>query len=99
MVLQPRKFKYKLRQKNRITSITKRSINKGMSYGQVGLILLRPLRINSRKIFRIRLFIKRAARRSDNTYRKVWLNVFPHLPLTKKIVGSRMGKGKGKLSA
>jgi large subunit ribosomal protein L16 len=61
-------------------------------------LLAQPLRLNSRKIFRLKLFLKRAARRSDKTRRKVWVNVFPYLPLTKKVIGSRMGKGKGKLS-
>lgn len=67
-------------------------------YGQVGLALLQPLRLNSRKIFRLKLFLKKAARRSDQTQRKVLVNAFPHLPVTKKPAGSRMGKGKGRLS-
>ena len=41
--------------------------------------------------------LKKGSRRVDKTSRKVWLNAFPHLPLTKKVAGSRMGKGKGKL--
>ena len=28
----------------------------------------------------------------------MWFNIFPHLPLTRKVEGSRMGKGKGKLT-
>lgn len=67
-------------------------------YGQVGLVLLQPLRLNSRKIFRLKLFLKKAARRSDQTQRRVLVNAFPHLPVTKKPAGSRMGKGKGRLS-
>ena len=61
-------------------------------------MLVKPLRINSKKIFRIKLFLKKGSRKSDNTRRRVWFNAFPHLPLTKKVVGARMGKGKGKLS-
>ena len=34
---------------------------------------------------------------SDKTSRRIWFNLFPHLPLSKKVAGSRMGKGKGKL--
>ena len=43
--------------------------------------------------------MKKGSRRVDKTLRKVWLNAFPHLPLTKKVAGSRMGKGKGKLKS
>ena len=65
----------------------------------MGLQILQPLRLNNKHIFRIKLFLKKAARRSDKTSRVVWFNLFPHLPLSKKIEGSRMGKGTGKLSA
>ena len=95
MVLQPRKFKYKHRQK--IRALARDCSFSNLNYWQIGLVLLQPLRLNSRKIFRLRLFLKKSARRSDQTRRKVLLNVFPHLPLTKKSAGSRMGKGKGRL--
>jgi len=97
LVLQPRRFKYKLRQKKRSLP-TKQSFKKNLNFGQVGLILLQPIRLNSKRLFRIKLFLKKAAKRSEATRRKVWINAFPHLPLTKKVIGSRMGKGKGKLS-
>ena len=97
MVLQPRKFKFKLKHKRRRLNFNVRS-PKPLIFGGVGLVLTRPLTINSKKMFRLKLFLKKAARRSDKTGRKVWLNTFPHLPLTKKVIGSRMGKGKGKLS-
>lgn len=96
LVLQPRKFKYKHRQKLRRILFSTNSSK--LVYGQVGLVLLQPLRLNSRKIFRLKLFLKKAARRGDQTQRKVLVNAFPHLPVTKKPAGSRMGKGKGKLS-
>ena len=96
LILQPRKFRYKLRQK--IRSIPFVSRKSKLNFGQGGLVVTQPLRFNSKNIFRLKLFIKKAARRSDNTKRKVWFNAFPHLPLTKKIIGARMGKGKGKLA-
>lgn len=68
-----------------------------LKFGQVGLILLSPFFINSKKIFRLKLFLKKSARKTDKTLRKVWVNAFPHIPFTKKVIGSRMGKGKGKL--
>lgn len=97
MVLQPRKFKYKSRQKLRRVDRTFR-LKRELKFGQACLLLTRPLLINSKKMFRLKLFLKKAARKTDKTQRKVWVNTFPHIPLTKKTVGSRMGKGKGKLS-
>jgi large subunit ribosomal protein L16 len=97
MVLQPRKFKFKVRQKLRKLSKIKSS-RKKFIFGHVGLVLNQPIRLNSMRLFRIKLFLKRAARRGDNTRRKIWVNAFPHLPITKKVIGARMGKGKGKLS-
>jgi ribosomal protein L16/L10AE len=40
--------------------------------------------------------MKKATRRSDKTFRKSWMCLFPVLPLSKKSHGMRMGKGKGK---
>ena len=95
--MQPRKFKFKLKQKRRSLN-TRYRFKNTLVYGQVGLLLTKPLLINSKKIFRLKLFLKKAVRRGDKTARKVWVNTFPHIPLTKKVIGSRMGKGKGKLS-
>lgn len=72
--------------------------NDKLNYGQFGLRILQPLWVNSKQIFRYKLLLKKAAKRSDKTSRKVWFNLFPHLPLTRKVEGSRMGKGKGKLA-
>ena len=54
--------------------------------------------LSSKQIFRLKIFIKKAVRRSDYTKRLVWFNIFPHLPLSRKTKGMRMGKGAGKLS-
>lgn len=99
MVLQPRKFKYKSKHKLRKFSHSSNLRNNlhVMSYGQIGLLLTQPLRLSSRNIFRIRIFLNKSAKRSDDTRRKMWLNTFPHWPLTRKPIGSRMGKGTGKL--
>ena len=95
MILQPRKFKYKTRQKLRRAKIKKHS---KLSYGTSGLLLNQPFRISAKKIFRLKLFLKRSSRKSDITKRSFWTPVFPHLPLSKKPKGMRMGKGVGKLS-
>lgn len=70
MVLQPRKFKYKLRHKHRALNYNFRSKHV-LSFGQIGLSLTKPLRINSKKMFRLGLFLKRSAKRGDKTLRKV----------------------------
>lgn len=95
MLLQPRKFKYKTLQKRR--SFIKPNFST-MKYGNVALTILRPFRISAKKIFRLKLFLKRSARKSDITKRAFWVSVFPHLPLSRKPKGMRMGKGVGKLS-
>ena len=96
MLLRPRKFNFKNRHKSR--SLFSFPRNSGLLYGQQGLQLLQPMNISGKNLFRIKIFIKKVARRTDKTSRKVWLSAFPHLPLTKKVSGSRMGKGKGKLA-
>lgn len=96
MMLQPRKFKYKTKQKGR-SSTSPSTLQ--TAYGQVAVVLLRPFRISAKKIFRLNLFLKKSARKSDKTKRAFWLAVFPHLPLSRKPKGMRMGKGAGKLSS
>ena len=73
--------------------------NAKLTYSNIGLQILQPLRLNNKHIFRIKLFLKKSSRRADKTSRTVWFNLFPHLPLSKKVEGSRMGKGIGKLAA
>lgn len=94
-MLQPRKFKYKTLQKRR--SFTKPNLS-SMKYGSVALTILRPFRVSAKRIFRLKLFLKRSARKSDITKRAFWVFIFPHLPLSRKPKGMRMGKGVGKLS-
>ena len=96
MLLQPRKFKYKTKQKSR--SVLKWTYTT-LNYGDIGIKTLTPLRMSSRQIFRMKVLLKKAVRKPDLTRRLVWFNTFPHLPLTKKSKGMRMGKGAGKLNA
>lgn len=101
MILQPRFFFYKRKQKNRKLYIFKNNTfkNNTLKYGGVGLRLLGTVHLSAKRIFRLKLFLKKASRKSDYTKRFVWFNAFPHLPITKKPTGTRMGKGKGKLEA
>ena len=95
MLLQPRKFKQKHRQKGR--SFQPYTF-KRLHYGDSGLQILQPLRLPAKHIHRLKLYLKKAIKRSDFTKRLIWFNIFPHLPLTKKSKGIRMGKGVGKLA-
>lgn len=95
MLLQPRKFVFKSKHKKRSNSHFALST---LSYGNTGLITLSPLRLPAKQIFKIKIFLKKAIKRSDYTKRLVWFNVFPHLPLSRKAKGVRMGKGTGKLA-
>lgn len=96
MMLQPRKFTYKTRHKTRKT---KSWASATLNYGDFGVRILNPLRLSAKQIFRLKLFLKRAVKKADVTRRKVWFAAFPHLPLTKKPKGLRMGKGAGKLAS
>lgn len=96
MLLQPRKFKRKSWQKRRNFKIWSPH---HLVYGTSGLRIQQSLRMSAKQIYRMKLFLKRAIRKSDRTQRYMWFAAFPHIPLTKKGKGSRMGKGAGKLSS
>lgn len=96
MNLRPKTFVYKRKQKNRCRIPFKINL-KQLLFGNFGLFLLSPIQLTSNQIFRFKLFLKRAYRKVDRTRRFVWFCAFPHLPLTRKPKGVRMGKGKGKL--
>lgn len=59
--------------------------------GDYGLMATTPGWITARQIESARIAITRAVKRGG----KVWINVFPHKPITKKPLETRMGKGKG----
>jgi len=98
LLLQPRNFYYKRKQKNRsLLSFNNSYLKKKLNFGDSGLMILKPVHLSAAQIFRFKLFLKKAVKKSDKTRRFAWLLAFPHLPLTKKPNGIRMGKGKGKL--
>lgn len=96
MLLQPRTFIYKRRQKQRKCLSFNYNTNP-LFYGSAGLMLLKPIQLTSNQLYRFKLFLKRASKKPEATKRFVWFQAFPHLPLTRKPNGIRMGKGKGKL--
>jgi large subunit ribosomal protein L16 len=67
--------------------------NKGnvIAYGEYGLVALEPAWITSNQIEAARIAMTRYIKRGG----QVWVNIFPHKPITKKPAETRMGSGKG----
>jgi len=89
MPLMPKKVKYRKVQKGRIRGLAT-SGNK-LAFGDFGLQTLQRGRITSVQIEACRVSINRHLKRRG----KVWIRIFPHTPVTKKPLETRMGKGKG----
>lgn len=71
----------------------KGNANKGNSiaYGEYGLVALEPSWITSNQIEAARIAMTRYIKRGG----QVWIDIFPHKPVTKKPAETRMGSGKG----
>src|ERR1700733_9393740 len=94
MLLQPRTFKSKkIQKKRRCIQFANKC---ALYFGNAGLFLKKSVQLTSGKIFKFKLFLKKSAKKGDKTRRRFWFLAFPHLPLSKKPIGTRMGKGKGK---
>ena len=64
-----------------------------IAYGEYALVALEPCEITSNQIEAAR----RAATRYTKRGGKIWINIFPNKPISRKAIGQRMGKGKGAL--
>ena len=62
-----------------------------ITYGEYGIVALEPCWIKSNQIEAARIAMTRYIKRGG----KVWINIFPHKPITKKPAETRMGSGKG----
>lgn len=65
--------------------------NRELTNGEYGLQAKEGAWVSSNQIEAARIAMTRYMKRGG----KVWINIFPHLPLTKKSIGTRMGSGKG----
>lgn len=92
MLLQPKKTKYKKMQKKTLSKYNFRS-NK-LKFGSIGLKATKSGTISSRHIEAARQAIARKLSRKG----KLWIRVFPAIPITAKPTEVRMGKGKGAFS-
>ena len=88
-MLQPKKTKFRKAHKGRIHGNAKGGTD--LAFGQFGLKSTEPERITARQIEAARRAITREMKRAG----RVWIRVFPDLPVSKKPVEVRMGKGKG----
>lgn len=92
MLNQPRQTKYKKTKKGKLIKLEFKS-NK-LIFGTIGLKAVESGIINSRQIEAARQAIVRKIKRKG----KIWIKIFPDLPITSKPTGTRMGKGKGTVS-
>lgn len=88
-MLQPKKTKFRKAHKGRIHGVAKGGT--ALSFGQYGLKATEPERVTARQIEAARRAITREMKRAG----RVWIRVFPDLPVSKKPTEVRMGKGKG----
>ena len=87
--MMPKKVKYRRRQKGRMGGKAWRGGK--LSFGDFGLKALEGGKISNRQIEAARVAITRTMKRGG----KVWIRIFPDMPITKKPLETRMGKGKG----
>ena len=88
-MLVPKKLKYRKPHRGRMRGKAKGGTE--VHFGEYGLQALEPAWITNRQIEAARIAMTRKIKRGG----KVWINIFPHKPVTKKAAETRMGKGKG----
>jgi large subunit ribosomal protein L16 len=88
-MLQPKKTKFRKAFKGRMNGNAKGGTS--LNFGSHGLKALEPERVTARQIEAARRAITRQMKRAG----RVWIRIFPDLPVSKKPTEVRMGKGKG----
>jgi large subunit ribosomal protein L16 len=88
-MLAPKKVKHRKQHRGRMRGTAKGGTD--VAFGDFGLLALEPGWITNRQIEAARVAITRHIRRGG----KVWINIFPDKPYTKKPAETRMGSGKG----
>jgi len=88
-MLQPTRTKFRKAHKGRIHG--KASSATELNFGQYGLKAVEPDRVTARQIEAARRAMTRHMKRAG----RVWIRVFPDVPVSKKPIEVRMGKGKG----
>ncbi len=88
-MMQPKRTKFRKMHKGRIKGKAKGGTE--LNFGSYGLKALQPERVTARQIEASRRAITRQMKRAG----RVWIRIFPDVPVTKKPTEVRMGKGKG----
>ena len=88
-MLSPKRTKYRKQFKGRISGAAKGGFN--LDFGSFGLKAMEPDRLTARQIEAARRAITRHMKRAG----RVWIRVFPDVPVSKKPAEVRMGSGKG----
>jgi large subunit ribosomal protein L16 len=88
-MLQPKRTKFRKQFKGRIHGTATSAAQ--LTFGSFGLRALEPERVTARQIEAARRAITREMKRAG----RVWIRVFPDVPVSKKPTEVRMGKGKG----
>jgi large subunit ribosomal protein L16 len=88
-MLQPKRTKFRKAHKGRIHGNAKGGFD--LTFGEFGLKAQEPERVTARQIEAARRAMTREMKRQG----RVWIRVFPDLPVSKKPTEVRMGKGKG----
>jgi large subunit ribosomal protein L16 len=88
-MLQPKRTKYRKAHKGRIKGVAKGGF--ALTFGGYGLKALEPERVTARQIEAARRAITRAMKRQG----RVWIRIFPDVPVSTKPAEVRMGSGKG----
>ena len=88
-MLMPKRVKRRKQQRGRMTG--KATRGNVIAYGEYGLVATEPSWITSNQIEAARVAMTRYIKRGG----QVWVDIFPHKPVTKKPAETRMGSGKG----
>jgi len=88
-MLSPKRTKYRKQHKGRVHGLAKGGT--ALNFGAFGLKAITPGRINAREIEAARRAVTRHMKRAG----RLWIRIFPDVPVSKKPTEVRMGKGKG----
>ena len=88
-MLQPKRTKFRKQHKGRNRGLA--HVGNNVSFGEYGLKVIERGRVTARQIESARRVMTRHIKRGG----KIWIRAFPDVPITKKPIEVRMGKGKG----
>lgn len=88
-MMSPKKTKYRKQHKGRIKGAAKGGFT--LNFGEYGLKAMQPERVTARQIEAARRAISRHVKRVG----RMWIRIFPDVPVTRKPAEVRMGSGKG----